>query len=66
MKLMVGELKAEASKDLTKRIQDEILRARERCAKIVESGICDGLSCEDKALQKAAEDIRKGVSRYGI
>ncbi len=41
-------------------------KERERCAKIVESGICDGLSYEDKALQKAADDIRKGESRYGL
>ena len=47
-------------------IRIAVLAERERCAKIAESGICDGLSREDKALAKAAEDIRKGESRYGI
>ncbi len=33
---------------------------RARCARIVESGICDGLSYEDKALMRAAAEIRQG------
>ena len=61
MKLMVGELKAEASKDLTKRIQDEILRERERCAKIAEHYRDDAPDQPGCCWKEIAQEIRNGI-----
>jgi hypothetical protein len=38
---------------------EAVATERERCAKVIESWICDGLSFEDKALARAAAEIRK-------